>query len=114
MDRNQATGLILFAAVILVYSLFFASTPEIPEVETATTTQTESIQSNAASQSESTEKISVNDSTLDAARIAKYGALATMTVGEDETLTLENDLIQVKISSKGAQVKKVILKEYKS
>lgn len=114
MDRNQATGLILFAAVILVYSFFFASTPELPEVETATTTQTESNPSNAASQPASTETIAENDSTLDAGRLAKYGVLASMTVGEEKTLTLENDLIQVEISSKGAQVKKVILKEYKS
>lgn len=114
MDRNQATGLILFAAVILIYSLFFASTPEIPAVETVTTTQSESIPSNAASQAENTENISENDSTLDAARITKFGVLAGMTVGEEETLTLENDLIQVEISSKGGNVKKVILKEYKS
>ncbi|WP_339753830.1 membrane protein insertase YidC [Algoriphagus aquimarinus] len=114
MDRNQATGLILFAAVILVYSFFFASAPEIPEVETATTTQTESVQSNAANQSALTETNSDNDSTMDAARLAKYGVLASMTVGEEKVLTLENDLIQVKISSKGAQVNEVILKEYKS
>ncbi|SFB44686.1 membrane protein insertase YidC [Algoriphagus aquimarinus] len=114
MDRNQATGLILFAAVILVYSFFFASAPEIPEVETATTTQTESVQSNAANQSTLTETNSDNDSTMDAARLAKYGVLASMTVGEEKDLTLENDLIQVKISSKGAQVNEVILKEYKS
>lgn len=114
MDRNQATGLILFAAVILVYSLFFASTPEMPEVETATTTQTESIQPNTANQQVFTETISESDSTLDAVKIAKYGVLASMTVGQEETLTLENDLIQVEISSKGAQVKRVILKEYKS
>ncbi|PZX50125.1 membrane protein insertase YidC [Algoriphagus chordae] len=114
MDRNQATGLILFAAVILVYSLFFATTPEIPEVEPVTTEQTESTQANTASQAATTDTTSENDSTLDASRRAKYGVLATMTVGEEETLTLENDLIQVTISSKGAEVKKVILKEYKS
>ncbi|WP_339704334.1 membrane protein insertase YidC [Algoriphagus aquimarinus] len=114
MDRNQATGLILFAAVILVYSFFFASAPEIPEVETTTSTQTESVQSNAANQPALTETNSGNDSTMDAARLAKYGVLASMTVGEEKVLTLENDLIQVKISSKGAQVKEVILKEYKS
>ncbi|WP_057939866.1 membrane protein insertase YidC [Algoriphagus resistens] len=113
MDRNQATGLILFAAVILVYSFFFASSPEIPEAETATPTQTESIKSSAEGQPAATQT-AVNDSTLDATRIAKYGALASMTVGEEETLTLENDLVQLKISSKGAQVKKVVLKEYKS
>ncbi|MEB2783820.1 membrane protein insertase YidC [Algoriphagus persicinus] len=114
MDRNQATGLILFAAVILVYSLFFAASPELPEVETATSPQSESIQSNVPSQPAITDTISENDSTLDAARLAKYGALASLTVGEEKSLTLENDLIQVEISSKGAQVKAVILKEYKS
>ena len=114
MDRNQATGLILFAAVILVYSFFFASSPEIPEVETTTSAQTESNQSDAVSEPAISDTFSENDSTLDVARRVKYGALATMTVGEEETLTLENDLIQVEISSKGAQVKKVILKEYKS
>lgn len=114
MDRNQATGLILFAAVILIYSLFFASSPEMPEAETTTPTPTESLQSNAANQPSATETVAENDSTLGAARIAKYGALASITVGEEETLTLENDLLQIEISSKGAQVKKVILKEYKS
>ncbi|PZX56037.1 YidC/Oxa1 family membrane protein insertase [Algoriphagus ratkowskyi] len=114
MDRNQATGLILFAAVILIYSLFFASTPEMPEVETVTTEQAESNQSNTAGQQTIADTVSENDSTLDATRVAKYGVLATLTVGEEKTLILENDLIQVEISSKGAGVKKVILKEYKS
>ncbi len=30
MDRNQATGLVLFAVLLLVYSYFFASSPEVP------------------------------------------------------------------------------------
>ncbi|MEB2777088.1 membrane protein insertase YidC [Algoriphagus sp. D3-2-R+10] len=114
MDRNQATGLILFAAVILIYSLFFASTPEIPEVETTTTSQSESIQSNTPDQTQIPQATSENDSTLGVARLAKYGDLASVTVGEEETISFENDLIQVSISTKGAEIKKVILKEYKS
>lgn len=111
MDKNQATGLILFAAVILTYSIFFASGPEIPEVP-ETSTQTETVQSAPVSstQLESTE----NDSTLDASRREKYGVLATLTQGIEEEIILENDLIQVKFSSKGAQIKQVTLKEYKS
>lgn len=114
MDRNQATGLILFAAVILVYSFFFASAPEIPETDNIAPAQTESIQSNASDQTQAPESLAANDSTLDAARLAKYGALAPMTIGEEELLSLENDLIHVSISTKGAEVKEVILKEYKS
>ncbi len=114
MDKNQATGLILFAAVILVYSIFFASEPELPIVETATTTQTDPVTSSTAIEEIATETASINDSLFNEAKLAQYGVLAAMTYGEEEEIVLENDLIQVKISSKGASVKEVILKEYKS
>ena len=112
MDKNQATGLILFAAVILIYSIFFASSPEIPAVETEKVTQTEAVD---GTQTPSNQQVlSANDSTLDASRIEKFGVLAVLTKGNEEEIILENDLIQVKISTKGAQIKQVILKEYKS
>ncbi len=112
MDKNQATGLILFAAVILIYSIFFASGPEIPAVETETVAQTEAVD---GTQTPSNQQVlSANDSTLDASRIEKFGVLAVLTQGNEEEIILENDLIQVKISTKGAQIKQVILKEYKS
>ncbi len=112
MDKNQATGLILFAAVILIYSIFFASGPEIPAVETDTVTQTETIQEVQTSPNQPV--LAGNDSTLDTNRIEKFGVLAALTEGNEEEIMLENDLIQVKISTKGAQIKQVILKEYKS
>lgn len=112
MDKNQATGLILFAAVILVYSIFFASSPEIPAVEPETVAQTEAVQE--APTSTNQQVLAANDSTLDANRIEKFGVLANLTQGNEEEIMLENDLIQVKISTKGAQIKQVILKEYKS
>ncbi len=114
MDKNQATGLILFAAVILIYSIFFASGPEIPEAETDTSTTTEQVEPERAETVAPAAALSESDSTLDAARIAKYGVLAALTEGEEETVTLENELISVDISSKGASIKEVILKEYKS
>lgn len=111
MDKNQATGLILFAAVILTYSIFFASGPEVPEVALETT-QTENAQTLPAATT--LVESSGNDSTLDASRIAKFGVLAALTQGIEKEITLENELIEVKLSSKGAQIKQVILKEFKS
>lgn len=111
MDKNQATGLILFAAVILTYSIFFASGPEIPEVAKPST-QTETTQT--APVLSDLSEATANDSTLEASRVEKYGVLATLTQGTEEDITLENELIQVKISNKGAQIKQVTLKEYKS
>jgi YidC/Oxa1 family membrane protein insertase len=114
MDKNQATGLILFAAVILIYSLFFASTPEIPVEETTTITQTDAQATSAATKEDTEYSLPSNDTLINEAKISKYGVLAAMTYGEDENVILENDLIQVKVSTKGALVKEVILKEYKS
>lgn len=112
MDKNQATGLILFAAVILVYSIFFASTPE--PIPTEPEVNTESVIIDSAQAVAPVEPIAQNDSTLDADRVARYGVLATMTLGEESLEILENDLIQVKISTKGGNVSEVWLKEYKN
>lgn len=110
MDKNQATGLILFAAVILIYSLFFASGPEIPPIE-ETPQQTEA-QALATVQDSPSEVLP--DSLVDAQRAAKYGALAPLTLGEAKEIILENDKVKVTLSTQGAAIKEVILKEYKS
>lgn len=110
MDKNQATGLILFAAVILVYSLFFASSPEIVPAEESLP-QVEA-QVSAANQEPSFEVLP--DSLVDAQRTAKYGILAPLTIGSQEDVVLENDKVSITLSTKGAIIKQVILKEYKS
>lgn len=109
MDRNQATGLILFAAVILIYSIFFASTPEVLPEETATTI--ENTQSAANTPAEVAPTI-IESQELDSMSRQAFGVLAVYTMGEEEIVTLENDKIQLKISSKGAEIKDVLLKEY--
>jgi YidC/Oxa1 family membrane protein insertase len=114
MDKNQATGLILFAAVILVYSIFFASEPEIPIEEIATITQTDSTDSSIPNQESTEETRSIDSSLANKTKLNNYGDLAVMTYGEEEEIILENDLIQLKVSTKGARIKEVILKEYKS
>ncbi|MCS5490290.1 membrane protein insertase YidC [Algoriphagus limi] len=111
MDRNQATGLILFAAVILIYSIFFASGPEVQPEEEATTS--ELVTSAEEPTVEQTPIVESTSDTLSQAKIEKYGVLAPLTLGEEELVTLENELIRVEISTKGASIKNVILKEYK-
>ncbi|WP_373399657.1 membrane protein insertase YidC [Algoriphagus halophilus] len=113
MDKNQATGLILFAAVILIYSFFFASGPEIPVEETQTPVQTESVTQEPQPAMQS-QVLAESDSLVSAEKIAKYGVVATLTSGEESQVTLENDLIQVAISTKGAIVNEVNLKEFKN
>jgi YidC/Oxa1 family membrane protein insertase len=110
MDKNQATGLILFAAVILIYSMFFASGPEIPPTEEVQQ-QTETL---ATQKTQETQTEFLPDSLVDIQRAAKYGVLAPLTLGEEQHVVLENEQVKITLSTKGAEIKEVILKEYKS
>jgi len=109
MDRNQATGLILFAAVILVYSIFFGSTPELP-------TQEPSGEAISSVQDNFTQDIATEveevDSLQDQKAQIQYGVFAPLVKGTATEVILENDKMIVTFSTKGAEIKKVVLKEY--
>ncbi|TDQ13559.1 YidC/Oxa1 family membrane protein insertase [Algoriphagus boseongensis] len=112
MDRNQATGLILFAAVILIYSIFFASGPETPVVdENQAQTEQESI-SSAIDGSSAVVETPIE--LVDSLRASKFGVLAPLTVGEAKVVVLENEQVKITFSTKGAAIKEVQLKEYES
>lgn len=113
MDRNQAIGLILFAAVLLVYSIFFAKPPETPTEENTTTTEVAS-PSNPTETAPEASQVELNDSIQDLVALRQFGAFAPMTKGAAEEVVLENDNIIVTFNTKGAEITKVELKEYKT
>lgn len=90
MDRNSITGIVLIMGMLLGYQYFFAP-KEIPAVKPKVATQ---------------KVISPKDT-------AKVVALDT-TVKQEQVFTLENKDIIVKVSSKGAKLVSVQLKNYKS
>ncbi|MEX2594391.1 MAG: membrane protein insertase YidC [Anditalea sp.] len=110
MDKNQATGLILFAAVILVYSLFFANTPE-PVTDEQTVTNTE------VQDAEPEGPVSPGQESDSAATVRnqqQFGDLASLTKGTEEEITIENEVLKVLLSSKGGEIKSVELKDFKT
>jgi len=113
MDRNQATGLILFALVLLAYSYFFAVAPEpiAPETSEDTTTLSVNKEADIPSILALTQE---PDSLLDIQAQITYGAFAALTKGEANEVTLENDKLIISFSTKGAEIKKVILKDFKT
>ena len=112
MDKNQATGLLLFAAVILIYSLFFASGPE-PLPEQAAPVETEAVQ--PSPQAEVIEAPEVgSDSVQNVQLQQKFGVFAAVADGTAQEVTLENQDLQVVFSSKGGELKSVELKEFKT
>ncbi len=113
MDRNQATGLILFAAVILVYSIFFANTPE-PQVQEPTGEVVSNVQ-NPESTNQQVEDLAIEaDSIQDLRAQVQFGIFAPLTRGEASEITLENDKMIVTFSTKGAEISHVVLKEFDS
>ncbi len=111
MDKNQATGLILFAAVILIYSLFFASVPE-PVIEEGQVANTELQDPSGTTTNLS--QAEEPDSVSQARHLQQFGDLSSLTQGEEEQVILENDVLKVILSSKGGEILSVELKDYKT
>ncbi|GMQ29415.1 membrane protein insertase YidC [Algoriphagus confluentis] len=110
MDRNQATGLILFAAVILIYSIFFASGPEVPPAQQEATAAQEA---SALPEAPEIPGDSASSAKVDSLRFSKFGVLATLTQGEEQDVVLETEELKITFSTQGAQINQVELKEYK-
>ena len=119
MDKNQAIGFVLMAALLLVYFYFFApkQTEQEPggESDTVTTITTEPIQQLSQNNSIIEQnKVEESPAVVDSSDISdeKFGIFTAALVGEDEKIKLENELISVTYSTKGGLAKIVELKEF--
>ncbi|QDH79599.1 membrane protein insertase YidC [Echinicola soli] len=112
MDRNQATGLILFAAVLLIYSFFFSS-PE-PVTDEQSTTSTEVQEDSASKQTAAPSTPEIPDSVKNLQNQQQFGEFSTLVDGKEEFLVLENELVKITFSSKGGEIKSAELKNYKT
>ena len=115
MDKNQVTGLILMLVLMTVYFQFFA--PEV--VEPVQEAQTEQYSSGNQIESKRQESNNVSavvldqgDSLTSAMNKERYGLFAGFASGEEEDIILENDVVVITLSTKGAVVKNVLLKDY--
>ncbi len=112
MDRNQFIGIVLISILLLVYVTYFApEAPVSPEADLVENTQQTQNQPSDF-ESSNTENLIVDDSLRQALAGQKYGALSLAMNGSARDITLENEDIRVVISSKGGEIKDVLLKEY--
>ena len=128
MDKNTITGLALIFVILITFSYF--NKPSQREIE-ATKRQTDSIAQveadnarqaeikarDAASalqgtligtKSDSTGKIAVNDELKNL-----YGVFSDAAKGTERFITLENNLMKIRVSTKGGKIYSVELKGYK-
>jgi YidC/Oxa1 family membrane protein insertase len=120
MDRNQLIGIVLIFALLMVWQQFFAPSPaeleaeqirqdslarvELQNTKPAPTKDTATATLNAAP--------SVPDSLLVVERKGAYGAFAAATVGKAEDIHIQNDVMNITLSSKGGAIRSVVLKQH--
>jgi len=119
MDKNQAIGFVLMAALLMVYFYFFA--PKAPEqvpgnmVDTVSTItaspQEQSIQSKPLIQQHT---VAEPESVIDSADISneKFGFFTSAMQGDKKTVILENEVISINYSSKGGLATEAALTQY--
>jgi len=128
MDKNTITGLALIFVILITFSYFNKpsqreieaakrQTDSIAQVEADNARQADSKARDAAAAlqgkltdtiSDSTGKIAVNDELK-----SRYGVFSDAAKGTERFITLENNLMKIRVSTKGGKIYSVELKGYK-
>jgi YidC/Oxa1 family membrane protein insertase len=110
MDRNQATGLLLIALLVLLYFQFFAPDPrkidEAPRTETTESTQ------RPAEISPTPSDIQLPDSLRQQKAYEEYGVFSSGAEGQAQDIVVENDQLRITFTSHGAMPSTVLLKDF--
>ena len=112
--QNNLNTIIGIGLIFLILYLWMQySSPEKPKPETGqTATKVEQKQPQAPAAAPAGVAPDVPDSIKQNALAARYGVFAPAATGAEQTITLENDLMRVTLSSKGGRIKEVSLKKY--
>ena len=114
MDRNQVTGFILIFLILVVWSVINQPTEE--EIQQAREKERIALEERERKENEQAVKNSINsDAPANTDNVAitpsQLGGFSTST-GNAETVILENDVVKVALSSKGARLQYAELKEH--
>jgi len=113
MDKNQATGFVLMAALLMVYFYFFApKPPEKPQGGSVDSAQ--QVQAQVGEGFTTIVEPEVINNEPDSAALAsgKFGSFTQAMVGQAETITIENEVMSLVYSTKGGLVKSASLKQF--
>lgn len=110
MDRNSVIGLFLIGLILVVFNYFFLpDAPVKPATEQVISTADST---DAPTTSTAQLNASPNDSLAQLAATANFGVFAPFARGEEAQHKLQNELMAVVFSNKGAFPAEVTLKEY--
>lgn len=107
IDRNQAIGLVLISAMLIVYFTFFSGSSD-DKKKTVTDTQTVDSATKAP-------EATIAPATIDTTQLKQqFGTFASFAAGTETEYVLENENLKIVLSSKGGIVKSAFLKNYKT
>lgn len=132
MDRNQIVGIVLIAAILIGYMIFSAPSKEEIEAAKQERLKQDSIQrvqdelnrkkaaeyaeqENNAINKESfglPKDSTIPDSVIQEKLKEQYASFGESAVGENEFVTIENDLLKLTVSTKGGRPYSVQIKDY--
>ncbi|MDA3953505.1 MAG: membrane protein insertase YidC [Bacteroidales bacterium] len=123
MDRNSIIGIIVIAGILIVWTTL--NKPSEVEIEAAKVKRDsiELVKQQEIIQQKIEEAVALQNPQIEnpVEKTAQesdlknlYGSFADAGTGSQEYVTLENDLLKIKISNKGGRVYSVELKEYKT
>ena len=130
MNKNSIIGTVLICLLFMGYMYVSQPTPEQIEAQrryndSIQQAQREAIVENAAQDELARLKsdsaviapmdsaaIAAQDSIQNVRLIQTYGTLASATKGEEQIVTIENEVLSLQISTKGGQIKAATLKQY--
>ena len=109
-DLNSFIGMLLLGGILL----WWMNTRK-PEVTPETTTKTEQVSENSATQNNLTETPILNDSLQQIALKNRLGAFAYgASTSKDGITAIENDLVKLTIDNKGGQITEALIKNFKT
>lgn len=117
MDKNQVTGLVLISVILIAYLQFFAPEPELElpnqeNIEKVDVSSGEVVISNDDLKDDKV--IVLSDSIKQLQNSSKYGVFGAFINDNEKEIIIENNTSIFTFSNKGAVLKKVELKNYKT
>lgn len=105
--------MVLMLVLLTVYFTFFAPEPPAPEPPQATSTESIAAQADSLVTKEET-STAVGDSARNSALTERFGSFSAIASGQEEEISLENDDVKIKVSTKGGFISYVELKKYQT
>lgn len=111
MDRNTIIAFVLISAILIVW--LFVNSPE-PPAPTKTIIDTTVVSTDLEKEKlqERTKPATTPKVTEQASDSLNFGNFFTASKGQEEIITLENDLVKMELSTRGGNIKKLYLKNF--